>query len=402
MAGKVTDAANNMFSSIGAVQTLVENFPMSFSYLGEGKFSTSFDVISKLLKMLGVTREEMIDVITDALCGDMKDDGSGNGFIATTEEVVKMALETNIINIMNCTTNPIISNELLDAYTITNGVEVGGSGITLNIAEIDFTGMLNKNPFYDKQFYFDTDNYNATDVYKSKDFNAFLWYIINKSDKSQTTERIWDNRYKASIYGNNVKDKDIIKCTYIDDAYPNTDSIIVQICGGRKESDKSTKLLPANYYKTRKITKGGNNFVFNKTIFEFNHHFLSSIKLYEPKVLVSEIVEHLLGNGNLSVNLGFSLNEEIIQGKIQQIIKNVIEADDLEVNDCFYSFSNEEYNEMLETAEKNRFNIIDSGYGFQETDPNEILNNLTGITSGSTLLEHNFQCLKWIPHHRMF
>jgi hypothetical protein len=29
MAGKVTDSANSMFASIGAVQTLVENFPMN-------------------------------------------------------------------------------------------------------------------------------------------------------------------------------------------------------------------------------------------------------------------------------------------------------------------------------------------------------------------------------------
>jgi hypothetical protein len=30
MAGKVAEAANGMFASIGAIQTLVENFPMNF------------------------------------------------------------------------------------------------------------------------------------------------------------------------------------------------------------------------------------------------------------------------------------------------------------------------------------------------------------------------------------
>ena len=61
---------------------------------------------------------------------------------------------------------------------------------------------------------------------------------------------------------------------------------------------------------------------------------------------------------NFGLKLGLSLNEEIIEGKIQQIIKNAITNVDMEVDDCYYSFSNEEYNLMLEEAERNRFNII--------------------------------------------
>ena len=126
------------------------------------------------------------------------------------------------------------------------------------------------------------EDYNANTVWKSQDFNAFLWYIVNKSDKSQNTERVWDNRYRAAIYGDgNGKHKEIIRCTYIDDNYPQSDKIRVQLCG-------------SNYYKTRKLgKKDGTKWALNKTIFEFNHEFLSSIKLYEPKVIVAEIVEYL-------------------------------------------------------------------------------------------------------------
>jgi hypothetical protein len=388
MAGKVTDSANSMFASIGAVQTLVENFPMNLISFKNFKFSTSFDVISILFKILGVSREEVIEVLTNALAPSNNDE-NGGGFVAYAEEIVKLALEANISNILNCSTNPIISNNLLDTYYTGDGLEKSGNGITLNVAEVDFTGVLNRNPFYetDSKFYFDVDEYNANTIWKSKDFNAFLWYIINKSDKTQTDERTWTNRYRAAMWGEgNGKTKEIIKCTYIDEEYPNTDKLRVQICGARKDGEK---LKPANYFKTRKLSKkDGTEWALNKTIFEFNHEFLTSIKLYDPKVIIAEIVEYLFGEGNLSVNLGFSLNEEIIQGKIQEIIRKVIEADDLEVNDCFFSFSNEEYNDMLEKAEQNRYNMHTNGNGFYETDTQDILNQLTGITSSNTLIEN--------------
>jgi hypothetical protein len=107
------------------------------------------------------------------------DDESGS-WIAYAEEVVKTAIEANIMNVLNCSTNPIISNKLLDSYYTGDKIERGGEGITLDVSEIDFTGVLNRNPFYenDSKFYFDVEEYNASDIWKSKDFNAFLWYII--------------------------------------------------------------------------------------------------------------------------------------------------------------------------------------------------------------------------------
>lgn len=389
MAGKFTNSVNNMFSSIGAMQTLVENFPMNFISLGDLKFTTSFDVLSILFKMLGVDREEIIELITNALTGGIKDREDGSGFLAQAEEIVKIGLELNLINILNCSLNPIISNNLLDYYGDSKNIAKSGDGITLNVSEIDFTGVLNKNPFHenDSKFYFDLEDddgnpYNASSIYKSKDFNAYLWYIVNKSTKL-TPETIWDNRYKAKIYNKKNNKKEILRCSYIDDGYPKSDQILVQIRGGNVNGNNTVN--PANYFKTRNLSAGNFNLQLNKTIFEFNHDFITSIKLYEPKVIIAEIVEYLMGTGNVTVNLGLSVNEQIIEGQIQNIIKKVIETSDAELNDCFFSFSNEEYNEMLENSEKNRFNIINNN-NFS-SDPTKVLNNLTGITNNSTLIE---------------
>lgn len=384
MGQNVKNAANGMFSTIGAVQTLVENFPMNLTSSGDLNFSTSFDILTILFQMLGVDREEIIELLTNALAPDATNE-SGGGFISYAEDIVKTALEANIMSILNCSTNPIISNTLMDSYYTGTGIEESGNGITLNVAEVDFTGVLNRNPFSenDSKFYFDVDEYKANTVWKSKDFNAFLWYIINKSDKSQTEERIWTNRNESIIWENGSrKTKEIIKCTYIDEEFPNTDKIKVQICGSRNKK-------PANYFKTRKLSKNEDTeWALNKTILEFNHDFLFSIKLYDPKVIIAEIVEYLFGEGNFTVNLGFSFNEKLIQGKIQEIIKKVIESSDLEVNDCFFSFSNEEYNEMLEKAELNRYNMHDNGNGLHEISAQNVLDQLNNISSTATLNEN--------------
>lgn len=409
MAGKVNDAVKNIMSTIGAAQTLVENFPMNLISFDGLKFSGTLDLITILFKVLGIDRDEIIQKITKLLQGakdkaqevaedaqdNIQDSSDGSGFLAQLEEIVKIALELNIINILNCTTNPIISDNLLDVYykESDDKIERSGSGITLSVSEIDFTGALNKNPFdtigNGSKFYFDTDNYNANTVYKSKDFNAFLWYIINKSDKSQSDELIWDDRYRAKIYGKKKKgkngDKQIIKCVYVDGVPPQNDKILIQICGARKDGDT---LKPANYCKSRGFNIGNEKALFNKTIFEFNHDFLSSIKLYEPKVIIAEIVEYLLGLGDssLKINLGLSLNEEIINAKVSNVIRKVIESDDTEINDCYFSFSNEEYNDMLEQSEKNRYNIL-KGDNYVESNADDILSKLNNITSNSTLIE---------------
>ena len=383
MLGKFTNSVNNMFNSIGAIQTLVENFPMNFISFGDFKFATSFDVLSILFKILGKDREDIIEIITDALTGE-KNKEDGSGFIAQAEEIVKITLELNLMGILNCSTNPIISNNLLDNFKTIGGVVDSGEGIDINVSEIDFTGVLSKNPFHknDSKFFFDLEGedgikYNANTIYKSKDFNAYLWYIINRSSKG-SPETVWDNRYKAKIYGKNNKRKEILRCSYIDEGYPKSDIIRLQIRGADDEGN------PANYYKTRKLSKNNPNFGLNKTIFEFNHDFIHSIKLYDVKVIVAEIVEYLLGTGNLSVNLGFSINEQIIEGQIQSIIKKIIEVSDTEVNDCYFSFSNEDYNEMLENAEKKRYNVVNGTFS---QDPTDILNNLTNITNDSSLIE---------------
>lgn len=373
MAKSIKDRTKDMFSSIGAMQTLTENYPLNVMNSDDGlKFNTSFDVLALLFKILGITREEAIEAVTNFFCGNMKEHSDGSGVVSQIEEIVKLALHTKLTSILNCTTNPIIPNNLLDNYDGNIG-----EGITLNVSDIDFSGVLNYNPFTSEgsHFYFDIEDYNANTVWKSKDFNAYLWYIINRSNYLQTTERIWDNRYRAAIWGEgNGNRKEIIKCEYVDDEAGNTDKLKVYLCA-------------SNYYKTVKINKKkeDSQWEWNKTIFQFNWDFLSSIKLYEPKVMVSEIVEQMIGKGGLGINLNFTLNEAITKEKINKLIDNVITSDDMGVEACTFDFSNDIYNDMLERAEKVQHNIVETPEGLTEIDTMSVRNRLSSITKDSTI-----------------
>ena len=53
----------------------------------------------------------------------------------------------------------------------------------------------------------------------------------------------------------------------------------------------------------------------------------------------------------------------------------------------FYNNSNDEFNEMLEKAEQNRYNVIKVGDSFQEVKPEDLLSGLGNINSKSTLVE---------------
>ena len=260
------------------------------------------------------------------------------------------------------------------------------------------------------------------DIWKHDDFNAFLWYVKNKGTYGNLNERhklIWDNRYKTKpytkferkgedfftmkkgidegfdyiprpdgiypfsetyleSYNNNpqtkYKKKQILECRYI-----NGDGV---------QSDAFQFRLPAsNYYKTRKLTgkkKDTTILRINKTIFEFNHDFLMSLKLFDGKTYLCQVVQSLMGQGNLSINFSLTREGQNIETIVDNIIDNVINLSDIEVEDCYFTFSNEEYDQMLQTYNERRRKGIES-----QEKINSLFNEIktiqnNGITSEET------------------
>lgn len=142
----------------------------------------------------------------------------------------------------------------------------------------------------------------------------------------------------------------------------------------------------------REITQ---NYYYRRTLVEFNTDYVMSLKLFDPKVVTAQLLDSLMGLLNIDLNLTYK--QMLIKNEVKKMVQMIIETDDTVVSDCFFTFTNDDYNAMLEKAELNRAKLF-SINGEQNTtttiDPKEILRSLnelddSAIQSGdTTVIEH--------------
>lgn len=467
MATKKTDKSiTNIFGSVAAAQTMVEQFPFSFGKNEKG-FTCTFDLLTSIFNLISdePLEQKIISIMSEKLADE------NCQWLQGIEETIKMALELNITNLITCDMSPIIPDSLISCGEFlpnsNNSLNFQGEGITIPVSALDITGLLGNCPTDDNNpmsvaYYFScySDNYeyksinkddipeNITpvslgkipsdnqgdyivvnnnyyvwkrslltinDLWKHDDFNAFLWYVKNKGVYGNTIERqklIWDNRYKTKPYTKyerkpehfftmnkkysplfpyqehvfpfsgdylekynsqvNYKKRQILECRYID--------------GDGIHSDSFQFRLPAsNYYKTRKLSgkkKDSTIWAINKTIFEFNHDFIMSLKLFDAKTYLCQMVNNLLGVGNISFNFSITRDSEQIEATIDSIIEKVINLSDIEIEDCYFTFSNEEYDQMLQNALEKR-QATQNNYSLS----NELIEDIKNIDNEATKVE---------------
>lgn len=422
---KVSDQKSKALGAIAAVQTLLERYPVLVTVNNDGS-DTSFGFMLNILKIIGVSEYQIIEWVANLLSGKVSD-----GILEGLEQTVKAILLANVKNLFTCSLNPFIPDRLMDKYISPSGTTIGGEGIELDLDSIDLYGVLGNCPV-DRQggnlFYFDASEsdyndesenlhyepYTVNELWKSRDFNAYLWFVINKGQSTGTEKNklYWDNRikyYKTFKYNEDVKNKffntfsilgtdeskipitntvskaQIIRCEYVERPTNRVKSNVLKIY-----------INPARYYAKRKISYKSYNpetgaqttdlFWVNKTIFEFNYDYIYSLKLFNSKTLVAAVVNALLGIiANISLN--YSIKRDVVAAQIGEIVKNIIKVDDTEVDDCYFTFSNNEYDRMLAEAMRKhngtyRYNDEDI-----EIDYSSIIDSINDISNAATLHE---------------
>lgn len=218
------------------------------------------------------------------------------------------------------------------------------------------------------------------ELYKSNDMNAFIWYSIVRGSTATQIDKnmtMWDSRITAKENGM-IRDDNTdwnnwynSKKTTIDEfKYPNNDYLtnnsllypIIQLEKSRTNKYALNVSLPSQRYfkpKTREGAINGNSyrkFEFNSSIYKFNKDYIDNIKILKPKMLLTGFVNYMLGYAISTLkSIDINLTKKMIETKLSTAIKKIIEADDMEIEDCYTTFSNEEFDSMLEEMLYSRY-----------------------------------------------
>ena len=411
-----------------------------------------------LAEIIGLSKEDLLNWVSKILCGAEAIISNASekatsaisgatkrnetaqkvdqGILDAIEIAIKAILLTNVKNLFTCSINPLIPYKVLK---YPNGMILndGGEGIKLSIPTIDMFNVLQHAPNsdYGKTLYFD-NAMPSKSFWQSTDFNCFMWYVINKGTTmgNEGLKHTWDNRVK---YRKKFNDNDVFRNNFFDEFKGNGTLINTKnkvspetsYKANEKNDDKKafrnnkktgnyiekksyiileynendptlsvpntlTMYLNADRYLRKVGTIKGVPFFLPKTVFEFNYDYIFSLKLFDSKVIVANIINSIIGITNSAsaslLNVSYTLQQEAIAGKVGQIVKEVMEAEDTVINDDFFSFSNDQYETLLDEtdikySENYHFGEV---YGsMSQSDVDNITKDLNSIGNAATLNE---------------
>ena len=390
------------------------------SYIGD--IDTSLSLTINLMEMLGINYDEVVEIITSFLT-----DNYGKN-IKEIDKVVRYAIMTALNMMVSCANSPIIDDDLLYDIDSENNFNGARNPITINLQSMDLYNLFTRaNPTDDHGDYYYGDIPTNLDIkipsnmWKSGDLDAFIWYVINMVEplsagdvgaRSQNNKVTWDNR--NTKFKKDLENEGFVEGS--DEYYTGEEADA--FWGGIESGTESTErkklfhlaydssknaieisLDPTTYGEKKIYTiaklknKEGEEFEYkrNHTIYDFNKDYMENMRIFYVKPVVASILNTLLNNSiSLSIGGTLSFEEEVIKGEISKVISNMIEADDTEIEDCYFNFSNDEYNEIIREAELKKWGVrvskgdVNAGEVMSPENAIEILDN---FSSTSTLQE---------------
>ena len=265
-------------------------------------------------------------------------------------------------------------------------------------------------------------NLTAESLYKTDDMNAFIWYVINRGDNYDDSGQEEEMGANAMYeYNKMAWDSRRINARKRDDARGSQEgdweawlksrtSMDFQRDDGflklEREGEKVKSLYPILqmepselyghlehiivtfpaqryfYQANLDVNVGiGSNTInapvkgsVTSVIYHFNADYLRSIKIFNWKTIIMNMLYELNGISPIpDVQYDISLSDQIIDAKLSTLILNTIMVDDKEINDNFYSFSNEDYIEALKQTQLKKY-----GAKLYETAGSSAIQNQSG------------------------
>lgn len=115
----------------------------------------------------------------------------------------------------------------------------------------------------------------------------------------------------------------------------------------------------------------------------FNYDYIMSLKLFNTKTLVSRLLDVLVNN--MDVDLNLSYKQQVVKAEVKKMVKMMNQSEDIVVSDCFFSFSNDDYNQMYEQANLNKIGLIKNGNDITKNsiDLNKLYDKLNTLNTNA-------------------
>jgi hypothetical protein len=128
----------------------------------------------------------------------------------------------------------------------------------------------------------------------------------------------------------------------------------------KAQADKIDKMREAQS-STKHYPSAISNYYYMHPLFEWNTDFVMSMKLFDEKVVTTQLIESLTKCLSLNSNFDITVQMQFVQQQLRQLIEETIETDSGTISDCFFSFTNESYNKLLNEVELNRVRLHSIG-----------------------------------------
>lgn len=402
--------ANNtqdIIGFIGGAQTLIECFPMNILNGFKGrKYNNVIDFIIDVLHAVGVDDRVIIKKIIQKLfkvptfnetvpnvMEQISQIDNESEFLNKIEDETKVIISNILTAILSCSVIPEIKNKYMDDIEGKNNEGF----ISIPLSLIDYSGMLNVCPLdrLGKNYYNVENELTINTLYKTYDLNAFIWYALNRGisvPQKEKNKMVWDNRKPLLKEDNTLRNTSQEWNEWYNSKKDTKD--ILQLNEAGNKLYPIMQLERENIYDNEKrlrvyisAQQYYNKDTFNRSIYSFNQEYLESIRILSTKMILTNIMQELLGGLFLSNPINYSINQTIIDAKLNEIIKKVLEGEDKQVQDCYFSFSNDDYDEMLKQSDLMRYNakmLNSETAGAANINIENIINSLNSISSAAT------------------
>lgn len=128
------------------------------------------------------------------------------------------------------------------------------------------------------------------------------------------------------------------------------------------------------------------------TVYEFNYDYVMGMKLFDAKSLVTALMDSVL-NTRLGLSVGLDVKHQEETEAIKQIIKEIINTDDSEINDCYFSFDNTKYDTLLRKAQEKKARQQRFGNTTRETGVFDSVNEILAEYDTKTELHEQIDVL---------